>query len=284
MDKQILHERILYPVVRVRTKKAAGSGTLIYSKPDPRHEGDHQTFVLTNWHVIEAAIATKDKWNSLLKREIKTEILDPVAVDIFDYVRMSTVNSSNSHRAEIVAYDQNHDLAVLRLDSPKAYPYIATLMGPEEADGFRLFTPIWTSGCSLAHDPFANPGYVTYLNETIESKLYWMTNANAIFGNSGGGVFCGETGQQIGVTARVTGIQVGFGVDIMTWMSFFIPAPRIHGFVMEQELRFLYDEEDTYYEAMKRREEKEREGLLSMFGEKEKGYSLGLNPDLAPKK
>lgn len=283
MEKQELHERILYPVVRVRTQKAAGSGTIIFSQPDLKRDGDYLTFVLTNWHVVESAIKTRDQWHPVLKRDVKAEILDPVTVEIFDYVWLSTVNSSNSHRAQIVAYDKNHDLAVLKLDSPKQYPYIAQLMDPESAREFKLFTPVWTSGCSLAHDPFANPGYVTYLHETIESKLYWMCNANSIFGNSGGGVFCGETGQQIGVTARITGIQVGFGVDIMTWMGFFIPAPRIHEFCMEQELRFLYDQEDDYYQAMKRREEKEKEGLRGLLGEKPKEYSLGLNPDLAPK-
>ena len=33
-----LHERFLYPVVRVFSMKAAGSGTLIYSEKDPENE------------------------------------------------------------------------------------------------------------------------------------------------------------------------------------------------------------------------------------------------------
>lgn len=280
MDKKCLHEKILYPVVRVRTNRAGGSGTIIYSKPDPQNEGDFLTFVLTNWHVVEGAIMTKESWDSVLKRDIKKEVLEPVQVEVFDYVHLSTVNSSNAHRAEIVAYDKGHDLAILKLNSPRQYPYVAELMTPEEAKGFKLFSPVWTSGCSLGHDPFANPGYITFLNEAIESKLYWMCNANVIFGNSGGGVFCGETGKQIGVTARVTVLPSGFfAVDVTAWMGFLIPASRIREFLEEQELWFLYDDEDTYYAALERRAERKREGLLSMMGQKE--YETGARP---PKK
>lgn len=279
---QALHERVLYPVVRVRTESAGGSGTVIQSLPDPRKEGEHLTFVLTNWHVIEKAIEVKKRWNSVLKREIDAETFRQVTVEIFDYVRLSEVTSANTHRADIVAYDRLHDLAILKLDSPRAVPYVARLMPAEDCAGVKLFTPLWTSGCSLGHDPFANPGYLTYLHEQIESKLYWMCNANSIFGNSGGGVFHGETHEQIGVTARISSIQLGFGYDIMTWMGFFIPAPRIYEFIDEQELQFLYDAEDNYYAAMDRRKDKERDGLLSLLSDRERSTGA-VPPGIAPR-
>lgn len=271
MDIKTLHERILYPVVRVRTKKAGGSGTVIQSMPDPRNEGEYLTFILTNWHVIEGAIQVKKQWNSILKREIDVEIFEQVTVEIFDYVRQSEMTSANTHRADILAYDRNHDLAVLKLDSPRKVEHVAEIVTPDDAKEIRLFTKLWTSGCSLGHDPFANAGELTYLHEQIEGKLYWMCNANSIFGNSGGGVFHGETGEQIGVTARISAIQVGFGFDIMTWMGFFIPPPRIHEFFDEQEIHFLHDPEDNYYDALERRKEKEREGLLSLKRDRENG-------------
>ncbi len=46
------HEKFLYPVVRIYSKTAAGSGTIIYSKTDPDNEGEFLTFCLTNHHVI----------------------------------------------------------------------------------------------------------------------------------------------------------------------------------------------------------------------------------------
>jgi S1-C subfamily serine protease len=279
---QALHERVLYPVVRVRTDSAGGSGTVIQSLPDPRKEGEYLTFILTNWHVIERAIEVKKRWNSVLKREIDSETFKQVTVEIFDYVRQSEVTSANTHRADIIAYDRPHDLAILKLDSPRQVEHVARLMSAKDAAEVRLFTPLWTSGCSLGHDPFANPGFLTYLHEQIESKLYWMCNANSIFGNSGGGVFHGETHEQIGVTARISSIQLGFGYDIMTWMGFFIPVPRIYEFLGEQELQFLYDPDDSYYASMERRKEKERDGLLSLWADRERSAGAVL-PGIAPR-
>ena len=39
MDSVTLHEKVLYPVVRVRAGQAGGSGVLVYSEPDPKEEG-----------------------------------------------------------------------------------------------------------------------------------------------------------------------------------------------------------------------------------------------------
>ena len=268
MNLQQLHERILYPVVRVRTNKAGGSGTVILSQPDPENEGEYQSFVLTNWHVIEDAISLKDDWDAVLKKKIKKEFTERVNVELFDYVRLSHRNSANLYEAEIVAYDQNEDLAILKLDSPKQVAYVSQLIDRDKVKDIRLFTAIYACGCSLGHDPFANKGDITFLKEDIENKLYWMNNADQIFGNSGGAVFHAETGEQIGVTARVTTIQLGFGFDVQTWMNFCIPASRIYSFFDEQELRFLYDDSDTYAEAMERRKKRMERAL---YGGKKDG-------------
>ena len=261
MNLQELHERILYPVVRVRTSKAGGSGTVIYSQPDPDNEGDFQTFVLTNHHVVDDAIMVTDEWDSVLKKKRKVDVLEQVHVELFDYVRLSHRNSANMYEAEIVAYDQNEDLAVLRLESPKPVEYIAQFISREDAREVKLFTPVWACGCSLGHDPFATDGHITYLKEDIANRLFWMDSADVVFGNSGGALYHGITGEQIGVTARVTTMQLGFSVDVNTWMNFCIPASRIYAFFDEQELRFLYDDSDTYAAAMERRKERMEKAL-----------------------
>jgi hypothetical protein len=189
-----------------------------------------------------------------------------VNVEIFDYVYLSKVNSSNSYKADIIAYDQYHDIAILKLDSPKKVEYVASLIPRPKISDVKLFTPIWTSGCSLGHEPFANPGYITYLSEMIDNKLYWMQNGSSIFGNSGGATFLAETGEQVGITARVSALQLGFGVDIITWMGFSIAPQRIYEFIDEQELKFLYDPLDTYKKAMARRKKKEKEAKLLKIG------------------
>lgn len=269
MELKQLHERILYPVVRVRTGSTGGSGTVIFSQPDPENEGEHQTFILTNHHVIESAIEVKDIWDPVLKKKIKRDILSGVEVELFDYVRMSHRNSANTFEAEIVAYDQNEDMAVLKLDSPRPVEYVVKFIDREAVKDIRLFTPVWACGCSLGHDPFAMDGYITFLKEDIENRLYWMNSADQIFGNSGGAVYKADTGEQIGVTARVTVAQYGFSASITTWMNFCIPASRIYDFFDEQELKFLYDDSDTYTAAMERRKKRMERALYGKKDEDE---------------
>jgi len=254
-----LHEKALYPVVRVSVADVGGSGTIIYSEPDPDKPDEYQTFIMTCEHVIDRGITTKRDWDGLLKKKIEKEFLEKVTVEIFDYVRLSEVNSSNSHKADIIAYDKYHDVAILKLESPKKILYTAKILPKEQIGNIKCFTPTWTCGCSLLHDPFGNPGNVTYLKEMIANRLYWMGNGHSIFGNSGGAVFLAETGEQIGITARITGLQLGLGFDIMTWMGFFVPPQRLYQFFDEQELKFLYDSTDTFKKAMARRKKKEDE-------------------------
>jgi hypothetical protein len=51
-----IHHKIMYPVVRVRTEKAGGSGLIIYSKPTPENPKIFETYVITCHHVVEDAI------------------------------------------------------------------------------------------------------------------------------------------------------------------------------------------------------------------------------------
>jgi len=271
MNLQELHERILYPVVRVRAAGAGGSGTVIYSQPDPGGTDEYQTFVLTNHHVVDGAIMVKDEWDSVLKKKVKRDVCERVNVELFDYVRQSHRNSANVHEAEIVAYDQNEDLAILKLDSPKPVEHVVKLIGREEAKDIKLFTRVWACGCSLGHDPFATDGHITFLKEEIDNRLFWMDSADVVFGNSGGALYHGETGEQIGVTARVATMQLGFSVDVNTWMNFCIPASRIYDFFDEQEFRFLYDESDTFAAAMERRKKRMEKALYGPDGKRDGG-------------
>uniref|UniRef100_A0A6H1Z9A9 Putative trypsin-like peptidase domain containing protein n=2 Tax=viral metagenome TaxID=1070528 RepID=A0A6H1Z9A9_9ZZZZ len=261
------HETFLYPVVRVFSSSAAGSGTIIYSEPDPKNEGEYLTFVLTNHHVIESLIKYKKEWDSLLKKDIDKEFKDKAKVEHFQYVRTSTVDSSNRFDADIIAYDKNQDLAILKIDSPRKFETIAKLIPKDKIKDLRLFMEVVVSGCSLAHEPFCNFGQLTYLKEIIDQRKYVMVNCSSIFGNSGGALFLGDTGELIGVPSRITGIQVGFGVDIITWMGFSAHPERLYEFMEDQELKFLYDSEDNYYKAMDRRKNKKKEALLAMKAE-----------------
>jgi S1-C subfamily serine protease len=277
------HQRILYPVVRIKTDKAGGSGTVIYSKKNPDKGDEYQSFILTCAHVIDDAITTKKEWDGLLKKKVEREFLQQVSVEVFDYVYTSHVNSSNSHRANIVAYDKYHDIAILKLDSPKEVEFVAKIVDRDKISSIKIFTKVFASGCSLLHDPFPNEGMITYLNEDIDNKLYFMNNADSIFGNSGGAIFLAETGEQLGITARVTVMQLGFSVDIQTWMNFCVAPQRIYEFLDEQELKFLYDETDTYAKAMKRRAKKEKEAKLMQVAKDDEDEEKEQSTEVIPK-
>ena len=51
----------------------------------------------------------------------------------------------------------------------------------------------------------------------------------------------------------------------MTWMGFCTHPERIHQFIEHQELQFLYDDNDDYYSAMKRRADRRRDALRSIM-------------------
>jgi len=265
---QAFHEKVLYPVVRVRTEKAGGSGVLIYSEPDTKHPNEYINLALTCEHVIDDAIKVSQQWDAVVKRDVKKDYFEEVTVEIFDYAG-SRVISANATTAEIVAYDKQHDLAILKLHNPRPQPYLAQIIPEDEIPNLALFDPVWTCGCSLLHDPFANPGTLTYLREVIEQKTYLMANSAAVFGNSGGGLFHGDRLMLLGLVSRLSSIQLGFGIDLLTWMQFSTHPERLYEFFRHQEFQFLFDRTDNYYAAMERREARRKEALRELLMAKE---------------
>ena len=267
LTQQELHEKILYPVTRVRAGQAGGSGVLVYSEPDPKNDGNFINIALTCQHVVDGNIKVVDEWDAVLKRQVKKDVIDEVTVEIFDYDG-SKVVSANSTTGKIIAYDKHHDLAAMLLNNTRQMPYVASIYPREEIDNLKLFDEVWVSGCSLLHDPFSSQGTLTYLREMIAQKSYLMSNAPSIFGNSGGGLFHGS-GHLLGLSSRITAIQLGFGVDVMTWMGFSTHPERVYEFIDHQELKFLYDASDDYYSAMTRRNSRRKEALKSVLLEGE---------------
>ena len=273
MEVKDVHEKILYPVSRVRASDSGGSGVLVYSKEDSKHPGEFINIALTCEHVIAKNVIVKDEWDTVLMRDVKRDVTSEVSMEMFDYDN-SEVISANSIKADIIAYDKNHDLAAVRLHSKKQMPYVATVIPKDAIKCLQIADPVWVSGCSLLHDPFPNSGTITYLREMIDQKAYIMQNAPSIFGNSGGGLFHGVTGNLLGLTSRITVTQLGFGMDVQSWMGFSTHPDRLYEFFDHQELQFLYDDNDDYHDAMDRRANRRKDALRSIMLEKE-----GIQPN-----
>ena len=276
LNQDQLHEQILYPVTRVRAEKAGGSGVLVYSEPDPNKDGEYINIALTCEHVIADCVKIKSEWDAVIKKDVKKDFMEECSIEVFDYTG-SKISSANSTQATVIAYDKNHDLSAVRLHNTNSMPFVAKIIPEKDIPGLRLFDPVWVSGCSLLHDPFASNGSLTYLREIIEQKEYMMYNAPSIFGNSGGGVFNGNTGDLLGLASRISTIQLGFGVDVMTWMGFCTHPDRIYEFIDHQELHFLVDPEDDYYSALERRNSRRKDGLRQLFF-KEQGSETQVDP------
>jgi len=113
----------------------------------------------------------------------------------------------------------------------------------------------------------------------VENHHNFLANGLVVH-NSGGPIFLADTYEYIGNTARVSGIQLGFGFDIITWMGFFIPMEGIYKFFDENFLQFIYDSRFTskQCEEMRRKkmEEEEKKLILPEFepkpAPKERGY------------
>ena len=264
MERKDIHEKILYPVTRVRASDSGGSGVLIYSEPDPHKPDEFINIALTCQHVIDKNITVKEEWDAVLKRDMKRDIMQEVVVEIFDYDG-SKIVSANSTSSEIIAYDKSHDLAAVKLNNTRKMNHVSSVIPKEDIKDVHIADPVWVSGCSLLHDPFPNAGTLTSLREMIDQKAYIMQNAPSIFGNSGGGLFHGVTGHLLGLTSRITVTQLGFGMDVQSWMGFSTHPDRLYEFFDHQELQFLYDSNDNYYDAMKRRDNRRKETLRSVL-------------------
>ena len=247
-SKEIIqkHEQMFYPTVRVRTKKAGGSGTVVYSK---KHDGEVFTYVITNHHVISDCVSVEKKWDPVLKRKVDTEVLDTVHVEYFRYNNYSHCIGSFAIEADIVAYSEvegGQDWALLRVrDKENVCDWVANLFPLEDLDNVHIFDEVFAVGSSLGHPPIASNGIITYMDDEIEHFKYWMSSAQTIYGNSGGAVYRWSPNRKayeyIGIPSRISIQPMGFSADAITHMGYFIPIERVYKLLEDNNYQFIYD-------------------------------------------
>ena len=267
------HKEMLWTTVRVRSDKAGGSGTVVWSGKDSK--GVYHTFVLTCEHVIDDLIKIEKRWDELAKVERKMEVLGTPRVQLFYYEHYSRcLGSSGEHRAKIVAYSKEEDIALLELERHETpIEYVAYMYPKDKLEEIHVFDPVHCVGAAMGHEPIATEGIISFMDEIIEGKEYWMSTAQSIFGNSGGAVFRWSPERKryefIGMPARLTVAMFGFSADAITHMGFFVPIKRIYKFLEHNCYQFIYDPNYSYEECEKLREKKAKERerlLLAMYG------------------
>ncbi len=252
-DTEKKHNQMVYPVVRVSYGNSGGSGTVIYSE-NRSNEAEFETFILTNHHVVASAIKVVTEWSSMLGREVKREKRKTVKVEVFRYERLSVVVGRESFDADIMAHSQAHDLAVLKLRTKRKLNISATMRPRDRADKAHLFDKITIVGCSLLHPPLITSGEVTSLNDEIDGKSYWMSNAQIIYGNSGGAAFIldDDNWYFTGIPSR---ISVANWTTPVTHMGYFVPMTRIYDWFETEQLSFFYDKKITPKACFDKRKE-----------------------------
>ena len=226
-DYVIKHEQMLYNVVLVQAGRGSGSGTVIYSG---EQDGEIHTYILTNWHVISSAISINKEWNSKLAEEVDVEQREPVEAYWFDYIRYAVNTGKRGQRADIVAYNEKMDLALIRLVDNERVVSIAPLIPPD--DEVHLMERVWAIGSGLGHPPFATSGFIASIDGIKSGRNYMMTTAPIVWGNSGGALFRWsderERYELIGVPSRIS--VMGYSTPIFN-MAWSIPAKTIYEFL-----------------------------------------------------
>jgi len=264
-SKEIIqkHEQMFYPTVRVRTKKAGGSGTVVYSQ---EHNKEVYTYVITNHHVIADSVKIEKKWDSVLKRKVDKEKLDTVFVEFFRYNNYSHTVGSFAVEADIVAYSEvegGQDWALLRVrDKENKADWVANMFPLDDIENVHIFDQSYAVGASLGHPPVASEGMITYMDDEIDSYKYWMSSAPTIFGNSGGAVYRWSDNRKryeyIGIPSRISIQPMGFSADAITHMGYFIPIERVYKLLEENDYQFIYDDKISIDDCNKARDKKQK--------------------------
>ncbi len=244
------HEKYVYPTVRVSGGSGSGSGTILYSQIGERPDC-YSTYILTNHHVISDLIRIKEVWNSNLQKNVKTERRAIAYVEIFKYKDLSTPVGTTKLESDIVIYNEQEDMALLKLRYEGTVAYVADLPAKDEVSDYRVMDESVAVGCSLGWPTVPSVGVITRKDFQIDSLPYDLSSAQIIFGNSGGGMYTAQ-GKFIGIPSKIA--VVGWAA-VVPHMGLFIPVDRIYAWFEKEHYDFIYDRDKSEAVCLKEREE-----------------------------
>jgi hypothetical protein len=266
-----MHNEMLYTALRIRADKAGGSGTVLFSQINK--EGEAETYILTNHHVIDNLIKVPEEWDSLLGRKIKKERRATARAEFFQYNYLSRNVGQTGLDADVVAYDAKLDLALLKLRDISPIEHVATIIPVNKIKELHIFDDIIAIGAQLGVPPIATEGKIVYMDAEIDNERFNMGTYNSIYGSSGGSVFRYSEERDkyefIGVPSRVTVLPQMFSVDTVTHMSYFIPIESVIGFLKDWCYDFVFDPNSKIEDCHQKRELKKidaRKNLERMYG------------------
>jgi S1-C subfamily serine protease len=198
-----------------------------------------QRLLLTNHHCVDRFISVVDRdvvGRGGVIRKTKVRKYEDVPVAQHGYDGFIRINSS-SYVSEIVAEQQQRDLAVLRFKGPIPHTYASPLLpeGGSLARGERVYVV----GNPAGNDATVVEGIVSNLNRSFEfdwadhARLPMIQFSGGIYGGNSGGALYNDRGELIGVpAAMMTGV---------TFIGLAIPVSIVKAFLRDHCLARVFD-------------------------------------------
>lgn len=233
-----LRDRILRPVFQIDGTESVGSGVLVWHAEDER--GPYY-LALTAQHVLrdllnEGGDSLADA-GAAYGKPVAASAADLNKIDIpcvFDQLQAENVRVN----ARLVAENLLADLALLEIRTIEDLGQVASLAPLSALERISSFTPIWTVGCPLGTTAQATRGEITRTDWKVGSQPYWMVSSPAYFGNSGGGVFLGDSLELVGVFSKIY-THGSYRPQVITHMGLAVPLDVLHAWLEEIGYGFL---------------------------------------------
>lgn len=219
-DTGALTRSMLLPTVQLNGDDTVGSGTLVWSGPNPQN-GQIESYVLTSYHVVRNILA--DTPRAAKEGFQVTVYLGGEKVDV---------------KGKMISSQPKIDAALVQLITNRQFPNVANVLPRAQAASVKVWDPVCAVGCPLGNDPVPTQGEVSSLSNDLNGSNYWMINAPTYFGNSGGGVYRADTHQLIGVFSKIYTHGKGSPV-VIPHMGLCTPIDEIYTWLHQEKLEHL---------------------------------------------
>jgi S1-C subfamily serine protease len=209
-----LQQKILHPVFQLSGGEAVGSAVLVSKGKDDL--GSYY-LALSCFHVVRDILEERGEIENLRQEKLSAIFTDIDA-------------SERKTWARLLEWDVDNDLALLRLDTDQDLGSVAKFASKNSQQHLGVFSEIYTVGCPLGTAAQATRGEITRQAWEIGGQDYWMISSPAYFGNSGGGVFGGESLELIGIFAKIY-THGSYRPQVITHMGLAIPIHVIHDWI-----------------------------------------------------
>lgn len=220
-DPKELTRTMLSPTVQLNGEDTVGSGTVVFSGPNPKNGDKVETYVLTSNHVVRNILADTPK----AQRE---------GFDVTIYLP----DGKLVVKGRSVASEPKIDAALIKLETDRVLPNVANVLPRGETGQIKVWDPVCAVGCPLGNDPVPSQGEISSLHNELNGSNYWMINAPTYFGNSGGGIYRANTRQLIGVFSKIYTHGKGTPV-VVPHMGLCTPMTLVYDWLDREKLSHL---------------------------------------------